>query len=148
MLRDATSICTDELLQSSTELDLHLCMLPAIIGMPHRLVLAIKQLIDNALDAIKLTKSAERMVSISSYESEGEVKIVVEDSGVGVDPSIQLTIFQPFYSTKPKHHIGCRGIGLSIVQQVLNEHSATISIEDSQKLGGAKISLTFPQHER
>jgi nitrogen fixation negative regulator NifL len=148
VIRDATSICTDELLMSSIHLELHLNhKLPTIIGMPHRLVLAIKQLLDNALDAIQQTKSAERIVSISSSELQGEVRIDVEDSGIGIDPSIRLKIFQPFYSTKPKHYIGCRGIGLSIVQQVLNEHSAMMAIEESPRLGGTKISLTFTQHE-
>jgi nitrogen fixation negative regulator NifL len=147
VIRDVTSITTDELLFSSTKLDLNLAnRLSTINGMPHRLVLAIKQLLDNALDSIQSSKSSERVIIISSFETQSELTILVEDSGGGVDEAIRLRIFHPFYSTKPRHHSGCRGIGLSIVQQVLNEHSATISIEDSEQLGGAKIRLTFPNN--
>ncbi len=145
VIRDVTAISTDELLLSSTKLDLNLsAKLPTINGMPHRLVLALKQLLDNALDSIQTSKKSERTLLISSFENDGEINICVEDSGSGVAPDIRLKIFHPFFSTKPRHKSGCRGIGLSIVQQVLNEHSATISIEDSEQLGGAKICLTFP----
>ena len=147
VIKDVTSITTDALLLSSTKLDLKLASrLPTINGMPHRLVLAIKQLLDNALDSIQSSKSSERIITIATFESRSEINVIVEDSGTGVDEAIKLKIFQPFYSTKPRHQSGCRGIGLSIVQQVLNEHSATISIEDSEQFGGAKICLTFPNN--
>ncbi|MHA2936852.1 nitrogen fixation negative regulator NifL [Vibrio sp. RC27] len=145
IIRDVTSITTDDLLFSSTKLDLLLSnRLSVINGMPHRLVLALKQLIDNAIDSIQSSKASERIITISSIERDSEINIIVEDSGIGIDEAIRLKIFQPFYSSKPKHQSGCRGIGLSIVQQVLNEHSATIAIEESERLGGAKICLTFP----
>lgn len=147
VIRDVTSITTDELLLSSTKLDLNLApRLPTINGMPHRLILAIKQLLDNALDSIQSSKSSERLITITSFETESELNVIVEDSGTGIDEAVRLKIFHPFYSTKPRHQSGCRGIGLSIVQQVLNEHSATLSIGDSEQLGGAKICLTFPNN--
>ncbi|MCH1924019.1 nitrogen fixation negative regulator NifL [Shewanella sp. C32] len=147
VVRDATAISTDELLLTSTHLALSLSpTLASISGMPHRLVLALKQIIDNAIDAIQASKKDERTLLISTIEDDNDISIIVEDSGAGVDEQIRLKVFQPFYSTKPRHQSGCRGIGLSIVQQVLNEHSATISITESHQLGGASICLTFPKH--
>ncbi|QSX34196.1 nitrogen fixation negative regulator NifL [Shewanella avicenniae] len=147
IVRDATAISTDELLLSSTHLQLALKpTLPSISGMPHRLVLALKQVIDNAVDAIQASKASERTLLITTDEDDNDISITVEDSGVGVQEEIRLKVFHPFYSTKPRHQSGCRGIGLSIVQQVLNEHSATISIAESATLGGASIRLTFPKH--
>ncbi len=145
VIRDVSDISTDELLKSSTNLELILTpRISTINGMSHRLILALKQLIDNAIDAIQAAKTSERTIVICCYESDGEIKVVVEDSGIGIEDSHKLKIFQPFFSTKPKHQSGCRGIGLSIVQQVLNEHSATINISNSQRLRGAHICLTFP----
>ncbi|KFZ37907.1 nitrogen fixation protein NifL [Shewanella mangrovi] len=147
VVRDATAISTDELLLTSTHLELALTpTLPSISGMPHRLVLALKQIIDNAVDAIQASKADERTMLISTAEDDNDISIIVEDSGAGVHEDIRLKVFHPFYSTKPRHQSGCRGIGLSIVQQVLNEHSATISIADSPHLKGASIRLTFPKH--
>ncbi|MBF9002984.1 nitrogen fixation negative regulator NifL [Vibrio nitrifigilis] len=148
VIRDATAICTDELLMSSTKLDLILSpKLNSINGMPHRLILTLKQLIDNAVDSIQAAKCNERSILITSYAANEETKIIVEDSGGGIADDLRLKVFQPFFSTKPKHQTGCRGIGLSIVQQVLNEHSATITISESDHLKGAYICLTFPSSE-
>ncbi|RQW62125.1 nitrogen fixation negative regulator NifL [Vibrio viridaestus] len=148
IVKDATSITTDEMLLSSTNLNLDLDpTLPVINGMPNRLVLALKQLIDNAIDSIQASKSKDRILLVSTYEEEHDVHLVVEDSGGGVADDIRLKIFHPFFSTKPKHQSGCRGIGLSIVQQVLNEHSATISVGQSDQLSGAKVVITFPMNE-
>ncbi len=145
IIRDACNITSDELMRLSIHIELDLSpKLSSINGTPHRLILALKQLMDNALDAIKLAKPAERTLYIQSYEQNDEIIVDIEDSGYGVKEELRLTVFQPFFSTKPKHHSGCRGIGLSIVQQVLNEHSATVTISDSQKLSGAKVCLTFP----
>ncbi|MGP8305451.1 nitrogen fixation negative regulator NifL [Vibrio sp. YIC-376] len=145
IIRDACNITGDELMRLSINLELDLSQkLSSINGTPHRLILALKQLIDNALDAIRLAKPVDRTLFIHSYEQNGEIIIDIEDSGLGVKEELRLTVFQPFYSTKPKHQSGCRGIGLSIVQQVLNEHSATVTISDSQRLNGAKVCLTFP----
>ncbi|MDF0533075.1 nitrogen fixation negative regulator NifL [Shewanella sp. A32] len=147
VIRDVTAISTDEMLLSCIHLELHLKpVLPSISGMPHRLVLALKQIIDNAIDAIQVSKAEERTILIATSEDDSDISILVEDSGGGVHENSRLKIFQPFYSTKPRHLSGCRGIGLSIVQQVLNEHSATISIGDSARIGGASIRLTFPKH--
>ncbi len=145
IIRDVSDISTDELLQSSANLELILAhKLSTINGMPHRLILALKQLIDNSIDAIQVAKNSDRTILICSYESDGEITVIIEDSGVGIEESQRLKIFQPFYSTKPKHQSGCRGIGMSIVQQVLNEHSATINVSNSERLQGAHICLTFP----
>lgn len=145
VIRDVSDISTDELLKSSSNLELILApRLSTINGMSHRLILALKQLIDNSIDAIQAAKTSDRTIIICSYESDGEIKVIVEDSGIGIEESQRLKIFQPFFSTKPKHQTGCRGIGLSIVQQVLNEHSATINVSNSERLRGAHICLTFP----
>ncbi|MCE0495519.1 nitrogen fixation negative regulator NifL [Vibrio salinus] len=148
VVKDATSISTDELLLSSIDLNLSLdAQLPVLNGMPHRLVLALKQLLDNAIDSIQASKAKDRTIQVSTYADEHYVHLVVEDTGQGVDESIQLKIFQPFFSTKPKHKSGCRGIGLSIVQQVLNEHAATIEVARSYQLKGARVLISFPMNE-
>jgi len=44
--------------------------------------------------------------------------IRISDNGIGIDPSVQDRIFQPFVTNKPKN-VG-RGLGLFIVQQLLD----------------------------
>lgn len=147
VVRDATTISTEQLLTASVDLDLQLAgTLPSLNGKPNRLLLALKQLIDNAVDAIQSSKSHSRSVLISTRESEEDIAVIIDDSGKGVEPDARLKIFQPFYSTKPRYSSGCRGIGLAIVQQVINEHSGTIEVGDSTLYSGARITLTFPKY--
>ena len=147
LIRDVTTISTDQLLASSTRLDLQLTpTLSSITGKPNRLLLAFKQLIDNALDSIQYSRGSSRMIQLTTKETADDIYVTIEDSGGGISKDARLKIFQPFYSTKPKHHSGCRGIGLAIVQQVVNEHSATIEVDESLHLKGARITLTFPKY--
>jgi len=144
LVRDATAISTGQLLTTSTNLDLNLTStLSSVTGKPNRLLLTVKQLVDNAIDAIGQSKSDSRSILISTIESDDDISMIIEDSGIGINSSDRIKVFQPFYSTKPLHYSGCRGIGLAIVQQVINEHSATIRVEQSTHLGGACFTLTF-----
>lgn len=145
-VRDAISISTKELLSSSTNIAFQLdASLNAINGKPNRLLLAIKQIVDNAIDAIQVANKPSRSILVSTYQNTAESVISIEDSGNGISDDIRLKIFKPFYSTKPKTQASCRGIGFAIVHQVMNEHSAVIEIGKSQTLGGACIRLIFPK---
>ncbi|MDG3085037.1 nitrogen fixation negative regulator NifL [Vibrio hannami] len=145
-VRDVISISTNELLNRSTRIELHLDpTLRSINGKPHRLLLAIKQLIDNSLDAIHCSHNPDRAIVVSTLDKGDETIVCIEDSGNGISDDIRIKMFQPFFSTKPKAHIGCRGVGLAIVNQVLNEHAAMFEVGNSEKLGGASIQLIFPK---
>lgn len=52
--------------------------------------------------------------------------VTIADNGIGVDPSLEELIFQPFVTTKPSN-IG-RGLGLFIVQQLLDSSTCAISL--------------------
>ena len=45
----------------------------------------------------------------------GWVKLVVQDTGHGIDPAIQERIFEPFFSTKERG----TGLGLAVVRQIV-----------------------------
>ena len=52
--------------------------------------------------------------------------IYMSDNGLGIDPSIDTSIFQPFVTTKPKN-IG-RGLGLFITRELLDSSNCTIDL--------------------
>ena len=68
------------------------------------------------------------------------------DNGIGVsDEKIEKLNHAPHYmicdtSTAEQRH----GLGLLIVQQIINSHNGTVDISKS-KHGGLKVSLTIPQ---
>ncbi len=84
-------------------------------------------LINNAIDAIK--DQPVKWVKLSCFTEEKHVVLQVMDSGPGISESIELKLFQPFFTTKP---IGeGTGLGLSICKGILDEHKATIALNRS-----------------
>jgi len=53
--------------------------------------------------------------------------IYISDNGFGITPAIENQIFEPFVTTKPKGE--GRGLGLFIVQQLLDSSGCTIALE-------------------
>jgi len=58
----------------------------------------------------------------------------ISDNGLGIDKSIENTLFQPFVTTKPTK--SGRGLGLFIVQQLLDSISCTISLLPNRNSSG------------
>ncbi len=65
--------------------------------------------------------------------------ISVEDNGPGIDKEMYEKIFEPFYTNRADG----TGLGLTIVQQIVEGHKGSISISRSS-LGGAKFTVTLP----
>lgn len=145
VIHDLSQICTTKLLKNSIELKLSLtATLHSINAQPSRLRVAFKKLLDNAIDSIVFNRCAEREILISTQEQNQGLSIVFEDSGTGIPKANRLKVFQPFFTTKPISTEGTRGIGLSIVQQVISEHSGTVEIKTST-LGGSRVCVFLPR---
>ena len=70
------------------------------------------------------------------------VRIVVEDTGVGIPPERLETIFQPFFSTKLTS--GGTGLGLSISFEIVRRHGGNIQVE-SRPGEGARFIVELPR---
>ena len=57
--------------------------------------------------------------------------MAVIDRGVGIDPAIQGSIFNPFFTTK-KEGVG---LGLAIVAKIIDEHGGRIVVESEPGQG-------------
>ncbi|TCS38883.1 nitrogen fixation negative regulator NifL [Reinekea marinisedimentorum] len=147
LVHEIAEMSNERLLKRSIDLRLSLVTtLPSITAQPSRLRVAIKQLLDNAIDAIDYSKSSTREILISTGQAESEIVLKIEDSGPGIKKSEAIKVFQPFYTTKPISSEGSRGIGLSIVQQVMNEHCGTVHFTESS-LGGSCAHMSLPKRQ-
>jgi signal transduction histidine kinase/CheY-like chemotaxis protein len=69
------------------------------------------------------------------------IRFVVEDSGSGVPPELRTRIFEPFFSTKPPGQGS--GLGLSVVQGIVEQHQGHIRVGDGA-WGGARFEVFLP----
>jgi C4-dicarboxylate-specific signal transduction histidine kinase len=82
-------------------------------------------LLNNAFDAIG--SASEKWVEITATGKTDSVEIAVIDSGLGIPPSIQEQLFQPFSTTKD---IGKGvGLGLSVSKSVIEGHGGTLTYD-------------------
>ncbi|GAB4341948.1 MAG: hypothetical protein Kow00117_21520 [Phototrophicales bacterium] len=115
--------------------------LPEIEGEEQRLQQIFNNLISNA---IKYTPP-EGWVKISAEVREATLRIIVQDSGLGISPEDQPRIFDRFYRVRRPEtdSIDGTGLGLAIVKKLVEMHQGKIRLES--KLGeGSTFVLTFP----
>lgn len=118
-----------------------------------RISQALRNVIENA---IKYTPDGGR-ISVYGRKLSGFIEIVVEDTGIGIDPEDQAFIFEKFsqlgqvshHSTgKSKFKGGGAGLGLPIAKGILEAHGGTIWMEsqgyDEVKCPGSVFHLMIP----
>ena len=99
-------------------------------------------------NAIKFTpKDGTIIVSTEANPSDHNVKISVEDSGIGIPEEKRNRIFESFYKVDSSRTKEGFGLGLYICKQILAGHRQTIYVEEGTELGGAKFVFTFPMPE-
>jgi signal transduction histidine kinase len=84
-------------------------------------------------------------VTVSGWQDDGRIRIAVKDQGIGMDQKEIKKIFQKFYRTKKAEESGeaGTGIGLSIVQQIVEQHGGVIEVV-SQPGAGSCFTLVLP----
>ena len=94
------------------------------------------------LDHIKIPSREHPMVV--DLQPGSYIKLMVKDTGHGIDPGIIDRIFDPFFTTK-KVDEGT-GLGLSVAYGIAKSHGGTIHVQST--LGkGSTFSAYFPQIE-
>ena len=101
-----------------------------------QLVQMLTNVIANAYEAMPDGGS----LGIVSSENDGFVEITMEDTGVGIDPTVAGRLTEPFFTTKP---VGT-GLGLAIVQRFADGHGGNIAIEGGAE-GGARVTIRLPR---
>ena len=115
--------------------------LPRLQGQIWKLRGVLKQLVDNALDALAKVDGAPRELMLRTESNDDMIKVHICDSGPGIPDELRRQVFEPFFSTKNDE--GAAGMGLPTCQNVVSEHGGLIWIENS-RLGGVCVRLQFP----
>lgn len=106
----------------------------------------IQQVVSNLLhNAIKFTPSGGQVVLCATAEDD-TVRVMVEDTGVGIAPSDLARIFERFYKTDRSRAVGGTGLGLAIAKHLVQAHGGKIWAE-SVEGEGSRFYFTLPVAE-
>lgn len=109
-----------------------------VIFDPNYLELIVNNLLSNAF---KYTESGQS-ITVTLKEENGWLLLQVSDTGIGIPINKQGKIFERFYQADSEH-VGS-GIGLSLVQRLVELHHGRIELE-SEEGKGSTFSIYLPQ---
>ena len=102
----------------------------------------LKLMINNLIGNAEKFKS--KKITISTELIGESPSVVVEDDGVGINPENYDLIFTPFWQEDESRtrNSGGKGLGLSIVKNIVTKYGWSVSVDRSE-LGGAKFIISF-----
>ena len=122
--REVIALSSGELRRSRVILQMDLADdLPPVNGDRVQIQQVIINLLRNAMDAMREIEDRPRQLLIQTERDGGEnVRLSVQDSGIGFAPDIADRLFESFYSTKNDG----MGIGLAISRSIVEAHQGQI----------------------
>jgi len=99
----------------------------------------LKRMLLNLLDnSVKYTASGGE-ISVALRSQNGDARIVVTDTGIGIEESDQRRIFDRFYRVDKARSraLGGAGLGLSIARWIVEGHGGSLSVESVPGRGSA-----------
>ncbi len=101
----------------------------------------IKQVLVNLVsNSVESMRGRGGRVEINCSSAGDQVRVWVKDTGPGIPPEIQETLFDPFVTTKEAG----TGLGLSIVKRIIGSHGGELDVRSS-KLGTTIRFTLFDQ---
>jgi two-component system nitrogen regulation sensor histidine kinase NtrY len=121
------------------QINLRLGKLPQILIDPEQMKRVIRNLLENALEAMEGMASGKIEITTCMSATNG-VELVVADEGVGINKEDMDKIFVPYFSGKKKG----TGLGLAIVSKIVSDHGGKISVSENTPRG-AMIVIHLPR---
>lgn len=115
-----------------------------VLGDPELIEYCLYNLLTNA---VKYSPQ-ETHVRVYSEQRNGELRLSVEDQGMGMDAKELKSIFQKFYRTKRAEASGevGTGIGLSIVDEIVKHHQGRMEVT-SEPGKGSCFTMVLRTHQ-
>lgn len=108
------------------------------------------QVFRNLIDNARSFSPPDGEVRVSVIPEKGRVRVEVEDDGPGIPPHNLETVFERFYTSRPKGAAfgGNSGLGLSIARQITLAHGGALvahnRTDETGKVIGARFEVSLP----
>lgn len=112
-------------------------MLPFVYGDKNRLRQVFINIVDNA---IKYSDKGDT-VSVEAYEENGDICILVSDTGIGISKEDLPKVKTKFF--KANHTRRGSGIGLAVANEIITRHGGTLNINSEENVG-TTVLITLP----
>ncbi len=112
-------------------------MLPFVYGDKNRLRQVFINIVDNA---IKYSDKGGT-VSVEAYEENGDICILVSDTGIGISKEDLPKVKTKFF--KANHTRRGSGIGLAVADEIITRHGGTLTINSEEGVG-TTVLITLP----
>lgn len=104
--------------------------MPTIQGDEELLRFVVTALLRNALEAIP-NETGQIEITLRNMASQGQVQLIIRDSGKGVPDHVQPRLFQPFMTTKE----GRQGLSLSRARRYVGLHGGQLDVVQTGENG-------------
>jgi two-component system phosphate regulon sensor histidine kinase PhoR len=110
---------------------------------------AVEEALINILDNAVKYSAGDKYVSIRTGQTDSMIYLEVEDHGIGIDKHHHKKIFETFYrvSTGLTNSIKGSGLGLSLVNHIMDAHGGVIDLKSTPGKGST-FRLLFPTMNR
>ena len=112
------------------------------------------QVINNLIDNARSFSPPGGTVRVTCRRMRGEIEVMVDDDGPGINPDAMEKIFERFYTDRPHQGFGQNsGLGLSISLQIVEAHGGRLWAEnrtpptgehEPPKVLGARFTVRLP----
>ena len=100
---------------------------------------ALTNLLQNAADAVAMREGACH-IALTVAATEREVRLTIEDDGIGLPRDDRARLTEPYVTHKPKG----TGLGLAIVKKIMEDHGGSLILDDNLSGPGAMTCLVLP----
>jgi signal transduction histidine kinase len=119
--------------------------LPPIVADASAVITCIENVVSNAIKYSNSSKCIAIRASVAPAGLKPEVRIGIEDKGVGISSADLAHIFEPFYRVQSARDNQIRGVGLGLylVKRMMEDMGGRVSV--TSELGrGTEVVLHFP----
>jgi len=131
--------------EDARDLEFEIQPLPPVRGNPELLRCVLRNLMSNAA---KFTRGRKpRRIQVSGVAGPYENTYTVTDNGIGFDPALADTLFEPFKRLSAAEKFEGSGLGLAIVARIIRRQQGRVWAA-SPGSGGAQFGFSLPTERR